>query len=255
MKIDRSDSTPLYKQLRLILQDHILMGNWVPGILLPTEQEICEEYEVSRITVRKALEGLVHKGMIERVQGKGSIVKDRRLNRSEQQVYGFHEITRRQGSKPSVRLLNKQIIHGDFALNRLLKLPEKADQLFWRFRRLCFVDEQPTILMNSFVRKKLGDKMLNYDLNNESFYSLYEQITKSPIIYSENTITAVSVSPGVADLLQVEPGSAQLWFRGVSYVEGDIPIEVSYSIFRSDFYEFGALLYRPQEIDVGKIVF
>ena len=92
---------------------------------------------------------------------------------------------------------------------------DTEDNLFWYFSRLCFVNDEPTTLINTFVKKSLGDKLIQYDLENESFFALYERITKSPILYYENIITAVNISPRIAKLMRVEPNSAQLWQRGV----------------------------------------
>ena len=253
-EIDRSDPTPLYQQLYQILQDHILMGDWVPGVLLPTEKEICEEYQVSRITVRKSLDELVRKGLIERMQGRGSIVVDRMQKRQQQNVHGFHALMEQQGAKASVKLLKKEIKQGDQYLDKLFGI-SPDDNLFWYFSRLCFVNDQPTTLINTFVKKSLGDKLIQYDLENESFFELYERITKSPILYYENIITAVNISPRIAKLMQVEPNSAQLWQRGVVYIQKDVPIEASYSIYRSDFYEFDVNNYKFREDGIGKMDF
>ena len=69
-KIDKTSSTPFYKQLRLILQDYILLGDWNPGYLLPTEQDLCDTYGISRITARKALDDLHKPASLREFKGK-----------------------------------------------------------------------------------------------------------------------------------------------------------------------------------------
>ena len=63
MDLDRNNHVPLYEQLRLVLQDKILLGDYPVGILLPTEKELCKEYGISRITARKALDELTSNGV------------------------------------------------------------------------------------------------------------------------------------------------------------------------------------------------
>jgi len=102
--INREIKTPLYEQLKLILQDKILLGEWGPGVLLPTEQQLCEQYNISRITVRNALDKLERNGLIERVQGRGSIVKKREVKKSNPEVRGYTKSMQLQGINPRSEL-------------------------------------------------------------------------------------------------------------------------------------------------------
>jgi GntR family transcriptional regulator len=68
---------PLHRQLFLVLHDEIARGALAPGDALPTEQSLCDQFGVSRITVRRALADLADQGFIERRQGVGSFVRQR----------------------------------------------------------------------------------------------------------------------------------------------------------------------------------
>lgn len=252
MGISRMSSTPLYVQLKNILQDKILMGELGPGVLLPTEQQLCVQYELSRITVRRALDELSNMDLIERVQGKGSIVKDRKVGQSQVQIQGFTKSLKRQGFHPGCKLLEKELIVGNPSLLALFDLPEDRDEEFWRFRRLRLVDDNPSVIMNTFVRKDLGERMLEYDLEAESFYSLYLAITKRELIDSRALITAVPASVEVAKLLNTSPGAPLIWFRGITYTEGCVVIEVNYSLFTGDKFQFETTYYRPLNVDLDE---
>lgn len=248
--IDKTSSTPYYKQLRSILQDYILLGDWNPGFLLPTEQELCDTYGISRITARKALDDLALAGFIERIQGKGSIVKDRRKNASLK-VQGFTESTNSSGRKGKTELLDRELVYGLTNINKILEIDE--NEPLWSYRRLGYVNDVPAVLMKHYVSKKLGDKMNEYDLQGKSFFSMYEKILKSPIASLENTVIAVNASLETAKMLGIPEHSAQMWFRGIAYLEGKIPVEVNNSIFRADYYEFKTTLFRPRREEVGQI--
>jgi len=222
------------------------MGELTPGMLLPTEQQLCDEYGISRITARRALEELARDGLIERIQGKGSIVKDRQRSLTKMKIMGYKKTILQQGNKPGGRLLSKEIVSGNPVLNEFFDLPNNPKNKFWLFRRLRFVNDEPVAIMNVYVKKEFGDKMLAYDLNNDSFYSIYERITNSVVVENPAIITAVLASPEVAVLLNTNIGSPLIWFRGIAYLEGHKPIEVNYSLFLGEKFHFETNMHRPK---------
>lgn len=250
MDIDRSIDIPLYQQLHFLLQDKILLGEWGPGVLMPTEQELCEQYNVSRITVRNALEKLEQNDLIERIQGRGTIVKKRDVKKNEMEIKGYTKSMLRQGVVPSSRLLEKKLIIGNSHLGKLFHLPLRKDYYFWRFKRLRCINDELAVIMNHYVRKKLGDIMLQYDLGDVSFYSLYEEILKQPICDSEGLVTAIKASQENAKFLEVDIDSALIWYRGISYIEGGITVEVNYSLFKSDKFYFETHMYKTGEVNM-----
>jgi GntR family transcriptional regulator len=252
MNISKSSAIPLYQQLKHILQDQILMGELGPGTLLQTEQQLCVQYDLSRITVRRALDELVRLDLIERVQGKGSIVKNRKVGQSYQNIQGYQKSITKQGYKPGAKLLEKELVSGNASLLSLFQLPEDSYQEFWRFRRLRYLDNEPAVIMNAFVRKELGERMLKYDLSNRSFYSLYMEITRRDLVDSSALITAVSASPEIASILKTIPGAPLIWFRGITFMEGNLPIEVNFSLFLGDKFQFETKYYRPLDLNINE---
>ncbi len=89
--VSHESATPLYEQLKLMLRDKIMLGEILPGTLLPTEAAFCDMYKISRITVRKALGDLEAEGFITRIQGKGSIVTHSRIKENWTHIAGFTE--------------------------------------------------------------------------------------------------------------------------------------------------------------------
>lgn len=245
MKINRDIPTPIYQQLMLILQDQIVLGEWVPGMLLPTENELCDEYQVSRITVRKALEDLEQKGLIDRVQGKGSLVKKLKDKESNDHK-SFSQIIREHGLEPQAQFLGEELLKGTPELIKLFELPEGEDYYFWRFDRLRLLNNEPAAITRTYVRKELGDQMRAYDLAKESFYYLFQKLTKRNVIRNDGLIKAISINDYEAGLLKVKSGSAHLFYRGVAFIEGNIPIEVNYTIYHGEKFSF----YRPETYSV-----
>lgn len=103
--IDRQGRLSLYHQLYEILHRDILMGRLKPGDQLPTEKELINQYEVSRITVRRVLNMLVQEGLIYRQAGRGSFVAHATLEHALSHIVSFTEDMRRRGFEVSTRVL------------------------------------------------------------------------------------------------------------------------------------------------------
>lgn len=108
------------------------------GDKLPSERQLCKDYNVSRTTVRNAVGSLVNSGMLYQIQGKGTFVREQnRQNLSN--YYSFTEQTKRNGKKPKSIVINFEIKEANSELKKLLKL-EKDDKII-QFDRLRLADD------------------------------------------------------------------------------------------------------------------
>jgi DNA-binding GntR family transcriptional regulator len=103
-----SRGTPAYLQIEEQLADRIEGGEFAPGDRLPTERELSEQLEVSRMTVRAAMDRLVQRDLIVRRQGKGTFVAEEKLRQDASKLQGFFENTVGQGILPVSRLLERR---------------------------------------------------------------------------------------------------------------------------------------------------
>ncbi len=247
LQVDRQNPTPLYEQIKLILREQITSGEFQPGGQLPTEAELCRQYNVSRITIVKALGDLAHEGLIQRIQGKGSIVRPLPIKNSMNTIMGFTETMRRNGLEPRSQVLSAEPVDGDLELRKLFQQPLSYSARFFRFKRLMFVNDIPAVLFDVYVKDEVGRKMQECDLNNTSFYRVYEEIFGRPVTRNETTLTPILATPEAIELLGVKPGTPHFLFRGLSYVDGDIPVELSRGIFPGELFTFDSTIYRLRE--------
>ncbi len=246
-KLNRNSSLPLYEQVKLSLKRHIAVNELQPGTTLPTEKELCDQLQVSRTTVVKALDELTVEGMIERIQGKGTLVASPKIQFPMRSVRGFTEAMRLQGLAVRSRLLSHQIVPGDSRVRAIFGLPPYGPEEFIQFRRLRFLQEKPVALIQSTMRKDLGEELLKYPLDNASFYALFEKITGAPVARNEEIVGISPVEdPEVSNLLQVPLHSFHFSLFGSSYQEGDIPLEATESVFHGDVFRF--------QIDMNQVV-
>jgi GntR family transcriptional regulator len=231
------------------IQNKILLGEWYHGMLMPTEAELCRMYHVSRITVRRSMDDLERIGLINRVQGKGSFVCHNILRSGEGQK-GFSQHLRDMGILVRSRLLKKEQIRATADIYMRLRLPRNDTGIVWHFSRLRIIGENPVALMNTYTSLEMGNQMLAFDLERESFYYLYEKISGKKIITTDSTVTAIKPNGEVCKLLQVEHDSAHILYKSIAYFDDDEPVELSYSVFNANLYEFSvnmnsARLVRP----------
>lgn len=245
--IDPNNPTPLYEQLKQTIQNQIVEGDYAPGSHLPSEAALCEKYSVSRITVGRALNDLERAGFVQRVQGSGTIVIYPRYDADIKSIKGFNRTVREAGNTPSTRILSIEEVKGSETLLKIFRLPATQEETFFKFRRLRYVNDNPGVIMTSFVRRMMGWRMQQFDLETASFYSLFQEITGLLLIRNEASLTPIVASGEIAKFLGVKLGSPHFLFRGVSFVEGDIPVEYNSSVFHGNIFQFTANIYTLRE--------
>ena len=136
--------SPLYKQLMQKLRSDIQNGVYPVHSRIPSEQELCDTYQVSRVTVRKALAELTQEGLLNRHQGKGTFVGVPRIRKDLRDVNSFHDICRVMGSVPTTRLLHVQWVYPEETDARELNC-EPGEQVL-EIVRLRLADDIPVML-------------------------------------------------------------------------------------------------------------
>lgn len=245
--IDRGDPTPLYEQIKRALRDRITRGDLQPGMRLPTEFALCEQFSVSRITVVKALNDLARDGVIERIQGKGSIVLPARMQGSLNEVRGFTQSVTNKGLTPRSLILAIETLEDDAELARIFRLGSTYPRRFMRFRRLRFIDDTPAVILDTTVTEDVGRRLANQSLEHASFYKLYEQLLGRKVERNDASLQPMVADAETAKLLRVPRGSPHFAFRGLSFLEGDIPVELATGVYRGDMFTFSGTMYRIRE--------
>ena len=183
MALDQNTSKPLYKQLEEVLLQQIETGVLIPGSKLPTEAELSEKYNVSRVTVRKALDALSKNCFLERRSGKGTFIASKKLQRNISTVTSSSSICRMQGLK-----LDAKTIRLDYAEpteEERIKMKLETNEKIIILERLRFADDIPvTIELTKFSENFafLFEECLNH-------ISMYESLEKRGIVFSNSAKT------------------------------------------------------------------
>ena len=236
LAVDRDAPLPLYHQLRQALLAPLERGHWKEGDPIPTEREICDTYNVSRITVRRAVTELVREGYLVSHQGKGTFVARPKIQRQLTLLRSFSEEIGAAGLQPGSRLLSlrQEPALGDVAVALGL---EEGDWI-WIVERLRLVDGEPTIVSTAHLR--LPPHVILTPAQLHGGGSLWAALRSQGVTLdrSESTIQAVSGNERESQLLEVEPGSPLLLVESVVYSADDTPIEYSRMVSRGDRYQY-----------------
>lgn len=234
--IDRNSPIPLYSQLKNIMLDLIKDGSFHEGDLLPTERELGQYFQVSRITVRRAIDELARDGYLTKFQGKGTYVNQTKIRRPMSHMKSFSSATEEAGHKPGSRLLSLGHEQANQRLAGLLRLND--EDWVWVVERLRLADEEPIGVSYVYLNLPPHLTLTPLELNQE--ISLWTLLEKKGIVltHTEQTIQAVASTEEQAELLQVVGGFPLLLVEGVVFAEGGRPVEYHRVYNRGDRYKY-----------------
>ncbi len=229
--IIRSDE-PLYMQLCQLLEDQITNGTLKQGDQIMTEAELSEYYQVSRITVRKAIEVLVQKGVLVKQRGIGTFVAKTKMLRNMSGILGFSASCRQIGKEPSSKLLVAELRPSTVKDREYLKLGTNSTIICIIRIRMC--DSTPVIIEEVHYPQEYA-YLLAYDLQG----SLYDALAEHGIIPSKgmSTLSIVLAGHEDANQLQIEDEKPLLQMEGVVYDENKEPIHYSRQLINLDKYK------------------
>ena len=163
---------PLHAQISEYIMTKIQSGEWPVGHMLPTELELCEQFGISRSSVRTAMMSLVNDGYLKRVKGKGTFVTNpMRLEDTTIFIESFAEEMHRHGKEISNEIIEFRVMRAEDAVCRALQLPEGSNILKLSRLRYCkdHFDDGPIVLNTSYFTMKYSF-LQNYDFSNVSVH-------------------------------------------------------------------------------------
>lgn len=234
--INRDAPTPLYHQVSEALLTMIKEGKLREGDLIPTEREIGEKFQVSRITVRRAIAELVRDGYLLTQQGKGTFVARPKIMRHMGQMKSFSQQMSEEGYRPGSRLLSLRHEKAGDEIGLALNVEEEA--WIWVVERLRLADEEAICLSKSYLNIPASVTLTPAEL--EQQVSLWAILAEKGIelARSETTIQAVPATEQEARLLKVEVGEPLLLVEGTVYSHQSQPIEYYQMWNRADRYKY-----------------
>ena len=248
MKEHVPDATPLYAVVEAQIAAGIADGEFPIGSRLPTEDELIQRFAVSRTTVRKAIQNLSNRGLIEIRRGTGTFVSQPRITQDLTELTGFVEDMAALGHAATARLIDRTVIAADADVAQHLALTVGTRVI--RIRRVRLANGVGMSLDETYLPLEIGEKIVTHDLELEPIFTLLEQRYDIPLLEAEYKLEAISADQHVAAALGVEPGSPIFRIERTSYSIGDRPVDYEKLHYRGDLIRFRTRLARRKPAGV-----
>lgn len=239
-KINDNSPIPLYFQIQEDLRTKINNQYYKNNEKIPTESQLEQEYGVSRITVRKAIEGLVYEGILVKRQGIGTIVSNRKINEDSLVLRSFTEKMTNQGFSIRTQVLEANHITISDRIAEHLQSHAKDKALY--IKRVRYIDDEPIAIFSSYIPASIGIELDN-DFGG-SLFSIFEDKYNIKIHYSDRVISASLASKEEASLLSIRPNEAVLLVKYTTYDTSGRLVEYAEGVYRSDKYQYSLRYFR-----------
>jgi GntR family transcriptional regulator len=232
MQLDRKSPQPLYSQLEEIIRAFIQSGEWQPNKIIPSEREICEQYGLSRITVRSVLSTLVQEGLLRRVQGKGTFVTEAKISTTSPAYMGIREQLEQQGFHINTRLIQFKVLRASFKIAGYLEIKPDDEVVF--IERIRSLDSTPISIHRSFLPKALCGTLSSAYLENEQLCVIIEREFGFKVATVTETLESVPAKKDEAALLQVPGNFSLLMLEDINRTSDGLVFEYTQVLFRAD---------------------
>ncbi|MDQ0971176.1 GntR family transcriptional regulator [Neobacillus niacini] len=223
MKIDKHNHVPLYRQVELVLEEKIKSKHWDIGYQLPTEQELADLFDVSTITVKRAVIELVNKGLLFRQRGKGTFVSG---TTKEQDITSIFSLTTDEEEHPH-ELISFSLEDADKEIAEKLSL--ESNTKVFKIKRLKIENDAPVTLEYTYLPYEICPSLTTDDINNDLIYNILRKKFHISLGRAKLFVKPYIAIDEKADRLQVQPGTPVFkWERFTYTKQGEV---VEYSKF------------------------
>jgi len=244
-EIDRNSYEPAYMQLVYILKQQVASGLLRAGDRLPSESQICKQYKVSPMTVRRAINILSDQGIVDTAQGRGTFVRPIKLESATFQLSALQDIFTNE--KTTVTILEARILTADERVAQKLKLQGKKRVIYIR-RRISLAGE-PLLYHREYLIYDPRRALVESELEVTSLRGLFQGVSSGGFKYGELSIETTLINQEEALLLKSPTGMAAFNLEHIFYDYSDKPVSWGWFICRGDRLRFTTTLgIREEEL-------
>lgn len=229
MPLNKQSHEPLHVQVKKHLERSIINGRYEK--LIPSERELMEQYEVSRSTVREAINALVREGILEKKHGKGTYVSMKPIENWLGQLNSTTEVIRGLGMEPGAKLLTYQRITTPSSVRKQTGFTQA-----YFIKRLRLANDKPIGIEQHYFPPFIGEQLANYDLNEVTLYDVIQNELGIKFHEARQRITSTKVSKKDRELLQVDENTCLLQAERTIIGQDTSILEYELAYYRSDLY-------------------
>jgi len=223
----------LYAQVKQIVEERLASGEWQLGTRIPTETELCQQFHVSRITVRQALAELVKEGRLTRLAGRGTFIIQPRIELPMTKLTGFSQEMSARGRRPGSRVLQFAAIAAPAAIAGKLKVAPGEEMVI--LKRLRLADGEPVAIETVYLISRLCPDILSVQFENQSLYQILSEKYGICPTRAEQEMESILCPEAIARLLQLKRNSPVLHIFRTTYLD-NTAFEWVEAFYRGDKY-------------------
>jgi len=237
-QLDQKSPVPLYYQIKEQIRGLILSGELQPGDMIPSEEILSEQLQVSRMTVRHALGDLAIEGLLTRKRAIGTIVASPRqeLPLFMNRLVGLTEDMAEKGVNVTSQVLSHERQEATYEIRQQLQL--HLHEAVILIRRLRSTNKFPLVIENTYHPLERFPDLLEIDFTNRSIYQFLQENYRVRIHQAQDSFVAGIADVEEAKLLEIEDGAPVMRYQRIGIDGEGIPIEFTRSIYRADRFRF-----------------
>lgn len=235
LNVDKKSRIPLYLQLTEFLIDKIESKEIGLDEKLPSERELCEIHNLSRITVRQALQELERDGYIYKLHGKGTFVSPQTFNQNLVKLYSFTDEMKKIGKVPSTEVLSFKEMILDERLSLKMNLPPYQE--VFQVIRVRYADDEPLMYETSYLPKNIFTKLTESDLRNRPMYEVFSDDYQISVTRAIESFSATNLRNEESSILHLAPAHPAMLVKRFAYSEDNL-VEYTVSVARGDKFDY-----------------
>ena len=232
-KVDKKSPIPLYYQLKEIILEMIENEELKPGEAIPTERELSDIHEISRVTVRKAITSLVYEGYLYREQGVGTFVAKPKAMHTQLGLIGFTDLMEKMGVKHSTKIISFEIRDATIRNKERLQLPDGEDRIV-DMLRLRMANNEPILLEREIVPYYMCPDLTRELVEGNSLYKIYRDRYNYNLKKAEQIIEPIILNEFESKLLNQRKDSLALLIRRTIWLDDGRIIGYTKGTYRSE---------------------
>ena len=234
-EINKNSPLPLYYQLKESILQAVKNKEFKVGEQLPSERELAEYHNISRMTVKKAIDILVDNGYLSRKQGSGTFVSNYQESYSISPLMSFTKEMEKKGLNYTTKILN----FGKIKDKKVAaKMNLKPEQDLFQLERLRLIEKKAFLLEKTYLAAKKFKDLKQEELKNNSLFKIIKNKYNIQLSNAEAEVEAVIFNDQIARKMQVKEGLLGLYFEQISRNEKKEIIEYTSAYYRNDNYKF-----------------
>ncbi|MEW6262023.1 MAG: GntR family transcriptional regulator [Thermodesulfobacteriota bacterium] len=241
-KMDHPKRVPLYRQVAETVRGRILSGQYKSGERIPSVHELEAEFEVSNITIRKALSLLSQEGLIESRQGVGTLAAPTQEEIVRIEITGNFKdwLDSASGRNPKLEAAVLEMVYtsGPKRIHQLLGAP--MNEKLFRMKRVRSFRGQPISFFVNFSALEGCRHIRREEVEARSFIEVFQKACAIRLTHLEQHVRAVTADLDVASILKIDFGAPLFFVENIYYTSADKPVQVTHMYYRGDRYMYKA---------------